>query len=135
MFQGTRLFTIALFTTIAAVPVHAISVSLVSSANSPIRLGTMVRLTAQVQDNPGGAVWYRFRAREFGGSYTTIRDYGPLASLDWTTADHEGFFEVEVSVRNLVTADTAAASLSFQVLPLATGDQAAVTPTANPLVF
>ena len=76
----------------------------------------MITWSASVPNAATGTIWYRFRVREVGGDYTMIRDYGPLASLDWTAADHEGLYEMEVSAKNRQTGDLAATSSIYQML-------------------
>ena len=76
----------------------------------------MITWNASVPDSATGMIWYRFRVREAGGDYTMIRDYGPLASLDWTAADHEGLYEMEVSAKNRQTGELAATSSLYQML-------------------
>src|SRR5438552_4178656 len=102
----------------AAAPAAAMSAILSPSIPSPAPVGTMIRWNTSVSDAGGGAVWYRFRARQLGSDYQLIRDYGPVAWLDWTAPDHEGSFEIELSVRNLGTGETAVASSLFQMTSL-----------------
>jgi hypothetical protein len=64
-----------------------------------------------------------------------IRDYGTASSLDWTVADTEGVYEVELSVKDVSTGDTAVASVFYQFLPRTDGTAFAVNPTRHPLVF
>ena len=137
MRQGTlfRSLSVCVCLAAAAIPAAAMSVKLTASDDSPILVGTVVHFSAAPSDGTSGTVWYRFRERELGGNFQTVRDYGPLTDLDWTPADHEGSFEIEVSARSLDTGDIAVTSTVFDVQPLVNGDQALVTPTANPLVF
>ncbi len=120
---------------VPAIPARAASIALAASPASPIQVGTVVHFSAQTAGDPGGNIWYRYRVREAGGTYQTIRDYGPLTDLNWIAADHEGSFEVEVSARSLDTGDITASSTVYEVQPLVSGSQTAVTPTVNPLVF
>jgi arylsulfate sulfotransferase len=138
MRQGTRFRSLSVcvcFAAVAAVPAGAMSVRLTASNDSPITLGTPVHFSATLSDDTSGTVWYRFRERPLGGVFRTIRDYGPLTDLDWTEADHEGAFEIEVSARSLDTGDIGVTSAVYNVQPLVTGGEALVTPTQNPLVF
>jgi hypothetical protein len=112
----------------------AISVSLVASPPGPAPVGTMITWTAQVTGG-GSDIWYRFRARELGGSFRMIRDYGPSSTLDWTSIE-EGVYELELSVRDRGSMETAVTALSsFQLESSARGNQAAVNATSHPLVF
>jgi hypothetical protein len=95
----------------------------------------MITWTAAASSGSPGTLWYRFRAREITGPYQTIRDFGPLSNLNWTTIDHEGFYEIEVTARNVDTGEIAIASSVFQMLPIATGSDPVISPTSHPLVF
>src|ERR1022692_238071 len=85
---------------LTAVSSAAITVTLTPSLPSPAPVATMITWNAAATDSASGTIWYRFRVREVGGDYAMIRDYGPLASLDWTASDHEGLYEMEVSAKN-----------------------------------
>jgi arylsulfate sulfotransferase len=138
MRQGTRFRSISACVCLAvfgAIPAGAMSVRLTASPDSPITVGTVIHFSAAPADGTTGTIWYRFRTRELGGNFQVIRDYGPLTDLNWTAADHEGAFEIEVSARSLDTGDVGVTSTVYNVQPLVTGGQALVTPTQNPLVF
>ena len=129
----SNLFGLVL-TSAVGMSVSAMSVTLSPSAPSPGTVGSNVTWTASVSDAADGALWYRYRARQFGADFHVIRDYGPLAALEWAANDHEGIYEIEVSAINRSTGDTAATSALYQVLP-AIADSPAINPTTNPLVF
>jgi len=116
-------------------PADGMTVTLVPSQPSPVRVGTMITWNASVSQGSNGTTWYRFRVRELGGAYQLIRDYGPLTSLDWTAVDHEGSYEVEVSARNPATGESDTTSVVYQMLSQVTVFDPVVTPTAHPLVF
>src|ERR1700692_4838837 len=90
--------------------------TLVPSQPSPVPVGTMITWSASVSGASNGTIWYRFRVRELGSSYQIIRDYGPLASLVWTAADHEGLYEIELSARNRDTGESDTTSIVYQML-------------------
>src|ERR1700760_751434 len=98
------------------------SVVLSGSVSSPAPLGTPVTWTANVSGAAPGTIWYRFRTRYNQGGlrahpvsfgYRTVVDYGPNAAFTWSTIAREGTYEIEVSVRNLETGETAAATSPF----------------------
>jgi len=120
---------------LSAIPAAGMTASLVPSQPSPVPVGTMITWNASVSDASNGTIWYRFRVRDLGGSYQLIRDYGPLTSLDWTAADHEGFYEIELSDRNRDTGESDTTSSVYQMLSQVTVREAVVTPTAHPLVY
>jgi arylsulfate sulfotransferase len=98
-------------------------------------LGSAVTWTTTVSSANPGTLWYRFRAGYLGQDPRTVVDYGPKASLDWSAIDREGAYQIEVSVKNKDTGDTADASAMFVLTSLVTNEVPVVTPTANPLVF
>jgi hypothetical protein len=126
---------VASFAALAAAAANGMTLALAPSMQSPQPVGTLVTFTTAVSDAPGAQLWYRFRVRRQGGEYRLIRDYGPVNTLDWTAATHEGDYDIEVSVRDLDTGgeSIAAALFTFQSRVLA--DQPVVSPTANSLVF
>ncbi|HKF44345.1 MAG TPA: aryl-sulfate sulfotransferase [Thermoanaerobaculia bacterium] len=97
-------------------------------------VGTMVEWSARVDEAPSGNLWYRFRARAAGGAFRTIRDYGPLSTLDWTSLD-EGDYEIELSVREPGADVIGIAVSALRMQSRATAGVPVVTPTSNPLVF
>lgn len=117
----------------SAVP--QMSVSLQPSLASPVKLGTLVTWSATVSAANPGTLQYRFRARHTGTDFHTVVDFGPKSSLNWTTIEREGSYEIEVTVKNADTNDTATASEMFQFTPLASGQTPAVTPSIHPQVF
>lgn len=113
---------------------NSISVQLVPSVTSPAPVGTVVYWNAGISGTAQGTLWYRFRTRRSGAPFQTVRDFGPLNTLDWTGDVREGSHDIEVTVRNLATGDSGVATSSFELTPLAT-DHVVITPTASPLVF
>ena len=112
-----------------------ISVSLSPSQTSPIPLGNVITWTASASGPNLGTPTYRFRVRPVGQNFRTVVDYGPNSTLNWTTIDQEGSYEVEVSVRSGDGTQQASTSAIIALAPLATGSTPVITPTANPLVF
>jgi len=98
-------------------------------------MGTVVTWQATVSGASSGTMWYRFRSRRSGTAYQIIRDYGPNTTLDWTPADHDGFYEVEVSVINKSNGETASASKVYQMTSLITDGTPVISPTNHPLVY
>src|SRR4029453_12156769 len=88
-----------------------IAVSLSPSIPSAAPVGVTVTWTALPTAGSGDSLWYRFRVRRLGQNFRTVRDYGPLNTLKWTASGHEGLYEVDVSVRNPATGETAAAAV------------------------
>src|ERR1051326_5271973 len=137
MGNSNRHFVYAGFLSVvmSAMSAVAMTAALTPSAPSPAPVGTVITWTASAPDAFTGTIWYRFRARELGGSYKIIRDFGPLTSLDWTAADHEGLYEIELSARNLKTGESATMSSVYQMLSQVSVHSPVVNPTTHPLVF
>jgi hypothetical protein len=141
MKTATLIFAITLA---AALPGWSMTVTLQPSAPSPQPLGTAVLWTASAGDTSSGTLWYRFRTRyisiagrthPINVGYQTVVDYGPKSTFTWATIAREGPYEIEVSVRNLTTGETATTSTLYGLTRLASGTDAVLTPTANPLVY
>ena len=112
------------------------SVALTSSISSPAPVGTIVTWTADAADSAPGATWYRFAVHRVGAEPRIVKDFGPSNSFDWTAADYDGPFEIEVTARNLETGEATASSQVFEMSSrVAAAGDAVVTPTAHPLVF
>jgi hypothetical protein len=112
----------------------AMSVSLEPSVPPPAFVGTIITWNPVVSNQAAGTLWYRFRVRRIGEDFTMYRDFGPEPQFDWTASEHEGMYEIEVSVRNLDTGDAVTASTLYQVLPLA-GSAPVLGSTNHPLVL
>jgi arylsulfate sulfotransferase len=112
----------------------AMSVSLNPSVPSPQPLGTVVTWTASVAGASPGVLWYRFRSHRTDLPFHVVRDFGPVTTLDWTAANTEGSYEVELSVRNRDTGEVATTSVIYQMTSLITGNTPVISPTAHPLV-
>lgn len=108
-------------------------VRLEPSLPSPQPVGTMVRWRAQVTGFEG-EIWYRFRVRAADGEFRTIRDFSPGAEFDWTFAETEGNYEVEVAVRKPFTDHAETAVQSFAMTSRAANGPV-VSATAHPLVM
>lgn len=111
------------------------SITLVSSVGSTALVGERVTWRAAPTEEVPGRLEYRFRARLAGERYRIIRDYAPVNSLDWTASEHEGQYEIEVSVRNVDTNEIAQTTATFDMTSRVTGDTPVISPTAHPLVF
>jgi arylsulfate sulfotransferase len=131
-----RLMVIVFFIAAAGLEqASAMSVTLTPSIPSQAPVGTIVTWNASVPDSGGAALWYRFRTRAVGADFQMVRDFGPVSSLAWTVSDHEGTFEIEVSVRNLATGESAIAVAPYVMTSRVSGNTPVISPTANPLVF
>ena len=125
------LVALTLCNALSAAPSLTISTSL----PTPAPVGTNVIFTASAS-SPGEKLWYRFRVRDQGGDFRLIRDFGPVPTLEWTAADHEGAYEIEASVRMLNSSSPPVfAVAAFQFTSRAAGNAAVVSPTSHPLVF
>jgi len=98
-------------------------------------LGQAVTWTATVSGAQAGTLAYRFRVRLASENFHTVVDYGPKSSLTWTTIDQEGAYELEASVRNIATGETADTNSTFVLTSLLAGASPVITTSANPLVY
>ncbi len=113
----------------------AMSVTVTPLIDPPVPVGTMVTWAATVSDASDGTLCYRFRVRPFGGDFRLIRDFGPQSYIDWTATEHEGLYEMEVSVRNRRTGETQVNSVGYEMLSRVSAGVPVITATDNPLVF
>ncbi|HZT38155.1 MAG TPA: aryl-sulfate sulfotransferase [Bryobacteraceae bacterium] len=125
------LILLLLFTAITRADMSAL---LTPSLSDPAPVGSTVTWYTSVSDPSPGTLWYRFRVREAGSEFHVVRDFGPQSSFDWTPADHEGAYEVEVTVRNIDTAEAAVTTATYNVAPLAV-DAPLVSATTNSFVY
>lgn len=110
-------------------------VKLTANVESPAPLGTIVIWTAEGQTDSGGPLQYRFRARQGDGPFSVIRDFGPNPELIWSAFDREGFREIELTVKDSGTGESASIVAGFEFTPLTGGETPVVTATWHPLVF
>lgn len=146
--MGLRFLLLAI--PFAVLPAQA---RLVPSVASPAPLGTVVTFEAETGAVEGTA--YRFRTRRLANRelesaalgtrrigreteeeavFRTVVDFGPNASLRWTTIEREGTYEIELTTRNNATGNMTSDVVTFVFQKLA-GARPTVTPTENPLVF
>jgi hypothetical protein len=114
----------------------SVAVSLTPSFPAPSFVGDTVIWEAAVSDSAPGTLWCKFRVRPPGGVFRTVIDYGPQTSFQWTPAEHEGRFEVEVSARNRDTGEERRASEFYDVLSrVRESETPVISPTSHRLVF
>ena len=112
----------------------AMSVTLDPSVQSPAPVGTVVTWSANLDDTGSGNLWYRFRVRAPGQDFRVLRDFGPVADLNWDGGASEGIHEVEVSVRDRETGETAVTSVLFELTSVVDREPV-INSTVNPLVY
>jgi hypothetical protein len=78
-------------------------------------------------------VWYQFRVRPAGGEWRLIRDFGVSSEIEWTAAEWEGAYEMEVSIWDLDSGEVARAAMPFEFVAR-TAQEPKVSDTAHPLV-
>jgi arylsulfate sulfotransferase len=111
------------------------TVSLAATAQSPIPVGTAVTLYPNVSNASDGTLWYRYRVRRGVSGFRVIRDFGPDTQLVWAESEVEGLHEVELTVRNIATGESAATTATFLLTSRVTGGQPVVSATNHPLVL
>lgn len=118
----------------AAVVRADMSAALTPSVSDPAPVGSIVTWYTSVSDPSPGTLWYRFRVREAGSDFHMLRDFGPVSSFDWSPADHEGSYELEVTVRNIDTDEMAVTKSTYNIASLVT-DAPVVNATTNSFVY
>jgi hypothetical protein len=108
-------------------------ISLTPSEPAPQLVGEPITWTATVPNAPSGLV-YQFSLGSPGGPFHMVRDFSPDNHFTWAPMQ-EGTYRLEVTVKDGFDAsDTQSAVVVDEVDSRITGDQAVITPTANPLV-
>ncbi len=108
-------------------------ISLTPSEPAPQLVGEPIAWTASVPNAAPGLV-YQFSVGSPGGPFQVVRDFSPDNHFTWAPMQ-EGNYRIEVTVKDGFDAqDTQSAVVVDEVDSRISGDQAAITPTANPLV-
>jgi hypothetical protein len=113
-------------------PVNA-GVVIRGSLPSPQPVGTIVTWTAEAT-GAEGEIWYRFRVRQAGGEFWTIRDFGPGAELEWTSFETDGDYEIEAAARPPAS-DRIETALAPLTLTSRVTSGPVISPTKHPLVM
>jgi len=125
-----------LISTASVAPLAAgISMTVTTSRRSPAFVGERVKLEAFVSGAGEDVVWYRYRVRRMGEEPSTIVDFGPFSYLEWTAAEREGLYEIEVTALHKRTGESVASIVPFQMQSRVKGDEPVLNSTGNPLVF
>jgi arylsulfate sulfotransferase len=132
----TLRLTSLFFSMMVAAPLaFGMQVTLGPSISSPAPVATLVTFKATATSSSPGTLWYRFRYHYYGQDSRLIKDYGPESTLVWTASDHEGPYEIDVDVRNIVSGEMASASAYFTMQSLVTNGTPVITPTSHPMVY
>jgi arylsulfate sulfotransferase len=123
------LFCLAIWSSAAAM-----SISLTPSSPSPAAVGDVVTWYTDTTGANTGRLRYRFRVKTGTAGFQLVHDYSPLTSLNWAMSNSEGSYEVEASVKNLDTGETAVASEAYQITSRVGSGEPVLNQTANPLV-
>src|SRR3954452_12487280 len=87
------------------------AVRLHTSMPSPQPVGTVIGLVPHIDGAAQGMLVYRYSVRVGGGPLHVIRDFSQQRDFVWSPPLYEHDATVQVTVRNNVTKDTAAADL------------------------
>jgi len=108
-------------------------ITLTPSEPAPQLVGEPITWTATVSHAPPGLI-YQFSDRSPGGPFHVVRDFSPDNHFTWAPMQ-EGNYRIKVSVKDGFDAQrTRSAVVTDKVDSRVTGDEAVITPTANPLV-
>ena len=106
----------------------------ISGANgAQVPLGAAIQWNADPDNSGNGSLWYRYRVTTPAGESRLLRDFGPDPQLQWSTIESEGFYQMELTSRNLESGEISVSTANVLFTPLAT-NQGVVTPTINPLI-
>jgi arylsulfate sulfotransferase len=120
---------------LAAPATRRFSMLPVSGADgAQVPLGTAIQWTADPDNSGVGTFWYRYRVQTPAGNLHLIRDFGPDPELTWSTIEGEGFYQMELTTRNLDTGETSVTTANVLFTPLAK-DTPVLTRTVHPLVM
>jgi hypothetical protein len=108
-------------------------ITLTPSEPAPQLVGEPITWTATLPNAPAGLV-YQFDVGSPGGPFHMVRDFSPDNHFTWAPMQ-EGNYRIRVTVKDGFDAsDIQSAVVTDRVDSRVTGDEAAITPTANPLV-
>ena len=108
-------------------------ITLTPSEPAPQLVGEPITWTATVPNAPPGLV-YQFDVGSPGGPFHVVRDFSPDNHFTWAPMQ-EGNYRIKVVVKEGFDAQrTRSAVVKDKVDSRVTGDEAVITPTANPLV-
>jgi arylsulfate sulfotransferase len=130
------------------------------SVKQPQPIGTSITWTVKATDTNPGPLTFQFRVAPPGGSFAIVKTFniGTLKSGAWTSQPFvwfpascagvpqpsgvvaftclpiEGYYQIEVVVKDFVSGESASKTVRYQVTPLVTGGTPVVEATDNPLV-
>jgi arylsulfate sulfotransferase len=117
--------------------------SLTPSVNSPQPVGTPITWIATATDSNPGLLTFQFNVGRPQSPLSLARDFnaGTLGSGTWSSLPFvwvptgvEGFYRIQVVIKDFKSGETASTTAGFRVSPLVTGSTPVIVPTANPLV-
>ena len=102
------------------------------SQESPLPIGTRLILTVL----PEGTVkhWYRFKIKAPNQPTRLVKDFGPDNELLWAPMGQEGFYIIEITVRDLFEQTETDRVMIYEVVSNVQGKDPVVKPTVHPLV-
>ncbi len=121
---------------ICVVPLQALSaihVQLTPSVASPQAVGTPVVWTATATDMNAGTLNYRYTVK-FGNASLIAKDFNRVNTFDWFASVWAGNYEVQVTVRNYSTQESAQMTVPYRLTPRVSGGASTASATSHPLV-
>ncbi|MBS1825328.1 MAG: aryl-sulfate sulfotransferase [Acidobacteria bacterium] len=94
----------------------ALNVQLSTTSGPNLPVGTRLQFQASVTP-PTSGLWYRFRVKPAGGSFSVIKDFDPYSNgaFAWAPME-EGAWDIEVTAKNPSNQDTGAATVTYNVV-------------------
>jgi hypothetical protein len=103
------------------------------SQESPLPIGTRLILTVLKEGT--AKHWYRFKIKAPNQPTRLVKDFGPENELLWAPMGQEGFYIIEITVRDLFENTETDRVMIYEVSSNVQGKDAVVNPTVHPLVF
>jgi len=134
MRTAIQAFALTMFVSSLPSVASAITVTLEPESPPPAAVGDVVSWDAATSDAGSSPVEYRFRVRAAGAAFRVIRDFSPSSRFSWTATEHDGSYQIQVTVKNPDSGETASATSTYEFTSRVIGGAPVISGTANPLV-
>jgi hypothetical protein len=117
-------------------PAWATRIVVGSIVPEPAPLGSAIQLEPGDLSGWDGHAWFRYRIRyPDEAEFRVVRDFSPRASFEWWPSVTDGPYDIELTARNLDTAEVRVYTSKLEITSRVVGNTPVITPTANELVF
>jgi len=111
---------------------------------SPQVIGTSINWTVTATDSATTPLTFQFQVAPPGGALAMMKDFNlglrkgrvwsPAKPFVWTPTGPEGTYQIQLTIKDFKSGQSASTTVPFTVNPLVTGSTPVVAPTANALV-